>query len=74
MKRMMEPSLAYIKKCLQDLIDHDDRDVAMTMLAKYNLDGEKPTRLFCSIMKKGKKTAQFKTLVKRLRDEDSEII
>ena len=52
-----------LKKFLQDLIDHEDNEAAIQMLAKYHLEGEKPTKFFCAIMKKNKKTAQFCSLV-----------
>ena len=39
-----------LKKCLQDVIDHDDKEAAMKMLAKHHLEGEKPTKFFCSMM------------------------
>ena len=55
------------------MIDHDNREAARKMLVKYHLEGEKPTRFFCSIMKKGKKSAQFNAVVKMITDEDGEI-
>ena len=47
--------LKMLKKCLQDLIDHEDNDAVMKMLDKHHLEGEKPTKFFCSMMKKKKK-------------------
>ena len=39
------------------------------MLAKYNLEGERPTRFFCFMNKKRRKTAQFTTLVRKVVDK-----
>ena len=55
--------LEALKKVMQDVIDSDDMESAMQMLAKYNLEGEKPTWFFCVMMKKQKKTAQFCSLI-----------
>ena len=41
----------YIKGC------KDEKYKASTALAKYNLEGEKPTKLFSSILKKRQNTA-----------------
>ena len=58
--------LDMLKKCLQDLIDYEDNDAAMKMLAKHHLEGERPTKFFCSMMKKIKNNVQFCSLVKTM--------
>ena len=54
-----------LEKCkteLQALLDDRDTEEARKTLAKYNLEGERPTKLFCSLNKKIKNKAQFEVL------------
>ena len=46
--------LEMLIKCLQDPIDHEDTKAAIQMLAKYHLQGEKPTKFFSSMIKRKK--------------------
>ena len=55
----------------------DAREVknARRYFAKNNLEGERPTKFFCSLSKKLKSKAQFKTLhVKEVGDNGEEVI
>ena len=61
--------LQLLTKVVQDLEDSDGLESATQMLAKYNLEGERPTRFFSSMNKKRRKTAQFTTLVRNVVDE-----
>ena len=58
-----------LTKVVQDLEDSEELESATQMLAKYNLEGERPTRFFCSMNKKRRKTAQFTTLIRKTVDE-----
>ena len=61
--------LQLLMKVVQDLEDSDEIESATHMLAKYNLEGKRPTRFFCSMNEKRRKTAQFNTLVRKVVDE-----
>ena len=70
-RRKMLPKLGLLKECLQDVIDHDDKEASMKILTKHHLEGEKSTNFFCLVLKKRKRTAQFDTLVKSVTDEEA---
>ena len=55
--------LQLLNKVIQDVEDRDDMEKATQMLARYNLEGERPTEFFCAMMRKCRKTAQVCTLV-----------
>ena len=61
--------LQLLTKAVQDLEDSDELESVTQMLAKYNLEGERPTRLFCSMNKKRRKTAQFSALIRKVVDK-----
>ena len=44
-------------------------DSATQMLARYNLEGERPTQFFCYMKKKHKKIAKFYNLIHTVVDE-----
>ena len=58
-----------LTKVVQDIEDSDEMESTTQMLAKYNLEGERPTRFFCSMNKKCRKTAQFCTLIWKVVNE-----
>ena len=61
-----------LKKVIQDVIDSEDMEVAVQLLAKYNLEVERPNHFFCSMMKKCRNMAQFCSLIRTVIDEDGE--
>ena len=64
--------LDVLKKVIQDVEDSDNMEKATQLLAKYNLEGERPTRFFCAMMKKRRKTVQFCSLICTIIDENGE--
>ena len=62
--------LQLLNKVIQDVEDSDDMEKATQMLAWYNLEGERPTRFFCAMMRKRRKTAQFCTLVRTVIEKN----
>ena len=46
----------------QALEDERENENAMCYFAKKNLEGERPTKFFCSLSKKLRSKAQFETL------------
>ena len=58
-----------LTKVVQDLEDSEELEMATQMLAKYNLEGERPTWFFCSMNKKRRKNVKFTTLVCKVVDE-----
>ena len=60
------------KKVIQDVEDSDDMEKAMQLLARYNLEGERPTRFCCAKMRKRRKTAQFSSLIRTIINENGE--
>ena len=67
-----EDDIEKLKKCLQDVMDNEDKEAAVQMLAKYHLEGEKLTKSFCAMMKKKKETTQFCSLVKTTIDKNGD--
>ena len=50
-----EEDIQELEKCkteLQDLVDKKDSEEARKSLSKYNLEGKRPTKFFCSLKKK----------------------
>ena len=41
-------------------------------MARYNLEGEKPTSFFCNMNKNVKNTAQFDTMIIREKDDNGD--
>ena len=54
--------LETLKEELQELEDEKDKENARIYFAKNNLEGERPTKFFCSMNKKMKDKAQFEVL------------
>ena len=59
-----------LKKDLQDLEDERDEENARRYFSKSNLEGERPTKFFCSMNKKIKDEAQFEVLHVKETDEN----
>ena len=57
-----------LKEEVQKMEDERDMESARRFLAKYQLEGEKPTNFFCSINKKRKEKSHFEEL--HIREED----
>ena len=55
--------LQLLNKVIQDVEDSNDMEKAKQLLAQYNLKRERPTRFFCAMMRKRRKTAQFCYLI-----------
>ena len=51
--------LEWLEEELQELEDEKDKENAKRYFAKNNLEGERPTKFFCSMNKKMKDKAQF---------------
>ena len=62
--------LGLIKTHLQEIQDQDDKDAAINILAKFHIKDDKPTQLFCSIIKKRRRTTQFDTLIRSVTDKE----
>ena len=61
-----------LKEELQELEDRKDMLNAKRYLAKNQLEGETPTKFFCSMNKKMKNKAQFDEVHIKERDEKGE--
>ena len=61
-----------LKEELQELEDQKDMMNARRYLAKNQLEGERPTKFFCSMNRKIKSRAQFEEVHVRERDERGE--
>ena len=57
--------LSDLKKCLDNLNRKKEERAALKTNAKYNLEGEKPTKFFFQLNKNMKSAAQFDTLIVR---------
>ena len=61
-----------LKEELRELEDQKDINNARKYLAKNQLEGERPTKFFCSMNKKMKSKAQFEEVHIKERDEKGE--
>ena len=64
----MTDRLENIKKCLDDLERKEREESALKLLAKYNIEGERPTKFFCQMTKRVKGTAQLDNLIIKEKD------
>ena len=67
--------LDVLKKELQRIDEERDLVSARRYFAKHSLEGERPTKFFCSMNKKLKNKTQFETLhVKEMNERGQEMI
>ena len=55
--------LKHFRKYLDDLKIREQEDSALKLLAKYNIEGERPTKFFCQMTKKVKGMAQLDNVI-----------
>ena len=55
--------LENLKRCLDDMERKEQEESVLKLLAKYNIEGERPTKFFCQMTKKLKGTAQKRILI-----------
>ena len=61
-----------LKEKLQKVEDECEKEKARRYFAKINLEGERPTKFFCSMNKRMKSKAQFETIHVKERNERGE--
>ena len=61
--------LTDLKKYLDDLEKKEEENAALRMMAKYNLEGERPTKFFFKLNKQFKSATQIDTLI--VKEEES---
>ena len=58
-----------LNQCLDDIETKEDKEAARKAMARYKLEGEKPTQFFCKMNKKIKCSAQFDNFVIKENDD-----